>query len=260
MTGARVLRVALVALLLPVVLFLAWWFGSAGSTNLYFPPLSSILSAFTKTWTGSTLRDDGLVSLVRLVVGYLLACVVGVSVGVAVGTSRVLRELTEPAMEFIRSIPPPTLVPVFILIAGIGDVSKVAIIAFGAVWPILLNSVEGARSMDEVLVDTCRTYDIRGTARLRHLVLRSASPQIVTGMRQALAVAIVLMVVSEMFAATNGIGFQIITYQRTFQITQMWSGILLLSLVGVIAAGLFAIFESRVLRWYRGIRRLNRAE
>ena len=116
------------------------------------------------------------------------------------------------------------LVPIFILIAGIGNTMKVLVIVSGCLWPILLNTVEGVRGRDEVLSDTCRAYGIRGPARLRHLVLRSASPQIVTGMRQALSIGIILMVISEMFAATSGLGFTIVQFQRGFAIPRCGAG------------------------------------
>jgi ABC-type nitrate/sulfonate/bicarbonate transport system permease component len=110
------------------------------------------------------------------------------------------------------------------LFAGIGDTMKVLVIVSGCMWPILINTAEGVRAVDEVLSDTCRSYRITEPSRLRHLVLRSASPQIVTGMRQSLSIAIILMVISEMFAASNGIGFTIVQFQRSFAIPEMWSG------------------------------------
>ncbi len=152
----------------------------------------------------------------------------------ALGSSRGLRATLEPVLEFLRAIPPPVLVPIFILVAGIGTTMKVLVIVSGCLWPILLNTIEGARACDEVLEDTCRVYGIRGSTRLRHLVLRAASPQIVTGMRQALAIGIILMVISEMFAASSGLGVAIMQFQRGFAIPEMWSGILLLELLGVI--------------------------
>jgi ABC-type nitrate/sulfonate/bicarbonate transport system permease component len=122
------------------------------------------------------------------------------------------------------------------------------------VWPILLNTVEGVRAIDEVLADTCRCYGISGARRLRVLVLRAASPQIVTGMRQALSIAIILMVISEMFASSSGLGYAIVDFQRGFSIPEMWSGILLLGLLGVALSLAFRAFEARALRWYHGPR------
>jgi ABC-type nitrate/sulfonate/bicarbonate transport system permease component len=122
------------------------------------------------------------------------------------------------------------------------------------VWPILLNTVEGVRAVDSVLIDTARSYGISGLARLRRLILPSAGPQIATGMRQALSIAIILMVISEMFAASNGLGFTIVQFQRSFAIPEMWSGIILLGLIGFVLSELFRLAERRVLAWYHGQR------
>jgi ABC-type nitrate/sulfonate/bicarbonate transport system permease component len=251
-------RRVLVVVGLPLVLLALWWVLSEGSESFYLPPLRQILATFADVWLGSRLVDDVLPSVVRLLAGFALATVVGVALGVAVGSSRRLRAACEPVLEFLRAIPPPVLVPIFILVAGIGTSMKVLVIVSGCLWPILLNTIEGVRARDQVLEDTCRAYGIGGAARLRHLVLRSASPQIVTGMRQALAIGIILMVISEMFAASSGLGFTIIQFQRGFAIPEMWSGILLLGLLGVILSLGFRAFEHRVLAWYYGLRRARR--
>ena len=254
----RALRRVLVAAGLPLTLVGLWWLASADSQSFYLPPLRDILAAFADTWLGGRLADDVLPSVARLLAGLAVAGVAGVGLGVLIGSSRRLRATLEPVLEFLRAIPPPVLVPIFILVAGIGTTMKVLVIASGCLWPILLNTVEGVRARDEVLEDTCRAYGIRGAARLRHLVLRSASPQIVTGMRQALAIGIILMVISEMFAASSGLGFTIVQFQRGFAIPEMWSGILLLGLLGVVLSWLFGMVERRVLSWYHGLRRAQR--
>jgi ABC-type nitrate/sulfonate/bicarbonate transport system permease component len=256
MTGA-VRRVAL-ASGLPVVLFSAWFVLTEGSQNFYVPSLRTILTAFADTWTPDRLRADVLPSLLRLAAGYALAVVVGVALGLVIGTSPRIRATCEPVLELFRAIPPPVLVPVIMLFAGIGDGMKVIVIVSGCVWPILLNTVEGVRAVDGVLSDTARSYRITGPARLRHLVLRGASPQIVTGMRQALSLAIILMVISEMFAASNGIGFSIVQFQRGFAIPEMWSGVILLGLLGFALSVLFGLAERRILAWYSGLRGAQR--
>ena len=259
MTGAATAaRRALLVGGLPLALLALWWVASADSQSFYLPPLREILGVFAGVWLGPRLVDDVLPSLARLLAGFALATVLGVALGVVVGSSRRLRAACEPVLEFLRAIPPPVLVPIFILVAGIGTTMKVLVIASGCLWPILLNTVEGVRARDEVLEDTCRAYGIRGTARLRHLVLRAASPQIVTGMRQALSIGIILMVISEMFAASSGLGFTIIQFQRGFAIPEMWSGILLLGLLGVVLSWLFGVVERRVLSWYHGLRQAQR--
>lgn len=258
-TVARVLRWIAAVLGLPVALLTLWWVLSADSQTFYLPPLAEILAAFDDVWLHSDrLRADVLPSLLRLSAGFGLAVVLGVGLGVLIGSFRRVRAFLEPVLEFLRAVPPPVLVPVLMLFAGFGNTMKVLVVLSGCVWPILLNTVEGVRAVDEVLTDTCRCYGIRGPARLWHLVVRSASPQIVTGLRQALSVGIILMVISEMFAANNGLGFSIIQFQRTFAVTNMWTGILLLGLLGFLLAVLLRLFERWALHWYSGIRQLQR--
>jgi ABC-type nitrate/sulfonate/bicarbonate transport system permease component len=179
-------------------------------------------------------------------------------VGTAIGLSPRLRAYAEPALEFFRAIPPPVMIPIIMLFLGIFTTMKVFVIATGAVWPILLNTVEGVRGVDDVLRDTSRVYRLRPATRLRTLVLRGASPQIVTGARQALSIAIILMVISEMFAASNGLGFTIVQFQRSFAIPEMWTGIILLGLVGVVLSLIFRAIERPVLAWYTGLRQSQR--
>lgn len=249
----------LMTVALPAALFMLWWYTSAGSDNFYLPPLQRILEAFGDTWTWPRLRSDVLPSLARLAVGYTGAVLLGIGMGVVIGLFPKARAGAEPVLEFFRAIPPPVLVPVIMLFAGIGDSMKVVVIISGCVWPVLLNTVEGVRAVDEVLDSTCQVYRVTGFARLRYLILRSASPQIVTGMRQGLSIAIILMVISEMFAASEGLGFTIVQFQRSFAIPEMWSGILLLGLLGVALSLLFQLAERRVLAWYRGLRHSQRS-
>lgn len=248
------------AVALPALLVTLWWYATADTTSYYFPSLADIMAAFRETWFSSRLVDDVLPSVARLLTGYFICVVVGVSVGVALGLHRRLRALLEPILEFFRAVPPPVLIPVLMLLAGIGDGMKILVIVSGAVWPVLLNTVEGVRAVDEVLDDTSRSYGVTGWARIRHLVLPSASPQIVAGMRQSLSISIILMVISEMFASSSGLGFTVVQFQRGFAIPEMWSGIIVLGLLGFVLSLVFQAFESRALRWYHGLRRSERGE
>lgn len=140
------------------------------------------------------------------------------------------------------------------LLVGLDSTMRAAVIVSGCVWPVLLNTIEGVRAVDPVLADTCRVYRVRGRRRLTTLVLRSASPQIMTGLRQALSIAVILMVISEMFASSSGLGFAIVQFQRGFAIPEMWTGIVLLGLLGVALSLVFGQVEKRVLSWHRGLR------
>ena len=253
------LRRVLLVVALPALLFALWWIASDDSKSFYLPPLRTILGVFGATWS-PRLTTDVLPSILRLLAGYTGAVLVGVGLGIPLGGSPRLRALLEPSLELFRAIPPPALVPVFMLLFGIGTPMKLLLIISGAVWPVLLNTIEGVRAVDEVLADTCRCYGITGAMRLRVLVLRAASPQIVTGMRQALSIAIILMVISEMTASSSGLGFAIVDFQRGFSIPQMWSGIILLGVLGFLLSLAFRLFERRALRWYHGLRLPQRGD
>ena len=254
----RVLLRPVFVLALPAVLVAVWWLASDGSTDPFWPPLRTILKTFPDVWTGERLRTDALPSLRRLLAGYALAAVAGVALGTVIGSYRRVRAVCEPVLEFLRAVPPPVLIPVIMLFAGIGDTMKIVVIASGCVWPILLNTVEGVRAVDSVMAETARSYGITGVARLRHVVLRSASPQIFAGLRQALSIGIILMVISEMFAASNGLGFTVVQFQRGFAIPDMWTGILVLGLLGFFLSVVFQLVERRVLGWYHGLRASTR--
>src|SRR5688572_19254691 len=125
--------------LLPVVLIGVWWAASAGGQNFYLPTPDAVVWAFGPTWTPATLRADVLPSVVRLLVGFAIAGLVGVAAGTAIGLSPRLRAYSEPVLEFLRAVPPPVLIPVVMLFAGIDNTMKVTVIVFGCVWPVLLN-------------------------------------------------------------------------------------------------------------------------
>lgn len=258
------LRSFLLVVGLPVLLLAAWWVATADSVSPFNPPLSEILGTIGPTWfSGDTFADtrfvqDILPSLGRLLVGYGVALVVGVGLGTVIGAVKPLRDFTEPVLEFFRAIPPPVMVPVLMLFLGVGTSMRVFVIATGALWPILLNTVEGVRGLDPVLKDTARAYRLGAWTRTRRLMLPGAGPQIVTGARQALSIAIILMVISEMFAARDGLGFSVVQFQRSFAIPEMWSGVIILGLLGVVLSLVFRVATDAVLAWYHGYLRSQR--
>jgi ABC-type nitrate/sulfonate/bicarbonate transport system permease component len=254
----QIIRPTAMAMGLPALLFVAWWISSSGSESIFFPPLSEILRTFADVWFSPRITHDVVPSLVRLFIGYLSAVALGLALGIAIGASRRMRQVLEPVLEFLRAIPPPVLVPIFMLFVGIGDTMKMLVIVSGCVWPVLLNTVAGVRALDNVLEEVICCYRIGMVDRLWHFVLPGASPQIFAGMRQALSIGIILMVISEMFAASNGLGFALVQFQRGFAIPEMWTGIILLGLIGILLAFIFRLFENWMLAWYFGFRRAQR--
>lgn len=239
---------------LPVLLLLAWTVYSSATTNFFIPQPAEIWDRLINIWFTERLVSDVMPSLYRLLTGLGLSIVIGVVLGILIGQIRWMRWLLEPLFEFIRAVPSTILVPVLLLLIGINDSMKITLIVFSCVWPILLNTVAGVTSIDTVLRDTSQMMQMRGWDRMRYLVLPAAGPQIMAGIRQSLAVALILMVVSEMFASTDGIGHWTINFQNRIAIPEMWSGVLLLGLIGVLLSVIFQFVEKRLLAWYEGLK------
>lgn len=239
---------------LPAILIAIWWVSTAQGVNFFVPKPDKLASTFANVWFSEKFFTDVLPSMGRLSISLLISVVIGVLLGVGIGLSRNLRWLLEPLLEFIRAVPSTILIPVLLLLIGINDTMKVTVIVLGCLWPILLNTVEGVRSLDEVLKNTARVYGLRGFDRIRYLVLPGASPLIMAGIRHSLAVGLILLVVSEMFASTDGIGYSIISFQNRVAIPEMWSGIVLLGIIGVLLSVAFQAIQKRVLGWYYGLK------
>lgn len=244
---------------LPILLLVIWGAWATVSPERFFPPPLTILEAFVDTWLGPRMWNDVLPSLGRLAFGIALSIVIGVVAGIVIGLVRWLRDLLGPMLEFFRAVPPPVLIPIIAVLLGPTDAMKITVIIVGAIWPVLLNTIDGVRATDSVMTETARSFALTRTEQLRFLVLPAASPRIMTGVRQSLSIALILMVISEMFYSSSGLGYQIVYFQRNYLIAQMWSGILLLGLVGVLLAAIFGFVERRVLRWYHGIKEVERA-
>jgi sulfonate transport system permease protein len=244
----------LLELAVPVLLVTVWWLVSSGSTALYFPPLSSSLSSLWHVWLTADFTADVVPSLAHFALGLLIAVAVGLAGGLVLGSAPVVADAFAPVLEFLRAIPGVALLPAALLLLGIGPAMQVSIIAYGTVWPILLNTADGVRSVDPVVRDVARSYRIGWGDRLARIVIPAASPQIVAGIRTALSIGITVIVFSEMVGSANGIGYQILQAQRSFQTPQMWAGMILLGILGYLLNLAFRAFEHVVLRWQRGMR------
>ncbi len=247
--GARAQAVA-ISLIVPVAILVVWWVASADSSSTFYPPLETILTNFRETWLFAHFGSDVVPSLVRMGAGFLLAVVIGIALGVLFGRVRTLDIAFEPAIQFARSIPATGLVPVSIALVGLGDAPKIWLIAFVCVFPIMLNTIDGVRGIERGLEDVGRAFRLTRRQRLLMIQLPSAAPRIFAGMRIALAIAFIMMIVTEMVGATSGIGFVTLNAQQSFQVPLMWSGMMLLGLLGALTNIGFVFLERRMLRWH----------
>lgn len=253
--GRLTLRLAL-QVLVPLGLLLVWWWTSRASTSYLYPPLTEVTESLREDWLFAQVTSDLLPSLRRFAAGYVLAATAGVVGGTLIGLAPRLRRSTQPLTELVRSIPPPLFFPFALVVFGIGDESKMALIALGSVWPVLLNTVDGVRGVDPQLLDVARSFRFNRWTQVRRVILPAASPKVVAGLRIALSVALLLMVVSEMQGGTDGLGFQVRMAQRSFDTAGAYAGAIVIGLVGFVVNLIFLAVESRLMRWHRGARGL----
>lgn len=219
----------------------------------YFPPVHQVAGSLLDAALDGRLAGAILTSLGRGFSGFLLAAVLGVALGAMAGRHASVRQLIDPLVELLRPLPAPAIIPVAILLLGIDNSMKVFIIAWACFFPILLNTVDGVRSVPPALVETARNFGLPYTQSLLTVILPAAAPVIFTGLRISLAVMLILTVVTEMVAGSNGIGFLLLEAERTFRIADMYGFIFALALVGYGLNRLFLLVDHRVLAWHHGM-------
>jgi ABC-type nitrate/sulfonate/bicarbonate transport system permease component len=241
---AVLLRISVLAALL-----VAWQIAATIVSSPFFPPFTDTVRRLWESWLTNpqALATQLVPSMVRLLAGWLIAVALGIGLGTAIGLSARVRDYVDPIVQFLRAIPPPALLPVFVVLLGIGDSMKVTMIAVGVVWPILLNTIDGVQSVDALQRETGRVYRIGRTDTVLRIILPAAAPKVFAGLRVSLSIAVILMVISEMVATINGVGFALVQAQRTFRMLDMWAAILLLGIIGYALNAALARVEARAL-------------
>lgn len=228
----------------------AVWILTERSGNVFLPPLRQILEVFARDWFGPAFLEHGVPSIRRLLTGFGIAAVVGVSLGLVLGLSPTIRDLTRPVLTFFRSIPASVQLPLAMILFGITDAMQIAIIAIVCTFPILLNTEDGVAGIDSIIKDTARTYSIRGASYVWWILLPAIAPRVFVGLRISLSLAVLMVVISEMIASFKGIGYYVNLAQMTFLMPEMWAGIVVLGLLGYSLNAVLMVIERRLLRWY----------
>jgi ABC-type nitrate/sulfonate/bicarbonate transport system permease component len=219
---------------------------------LIIPPPTKILGIFFDlVWSGQ-IPLQILVSMKRALAGYVLAAAVFVPLGIFMGLSPTVYRFFEVIVEMLRPVPPPVMIPVALLFFGLGDEMKVFVIFFSCAWPILLNTIDGVRGVDWVLLNTARSFGLSRGKIIWQVILPACSPQIMTGLRVSLPIMLILVVISEMVGSTDGIGYFVLDSQRRFKVAQMYAGMLALALLGYTLNQLFNFLQRLLLPWQRG--------
>jgi len=241
-----------------------WQLATRSGSNPYFLPPSTILSFMYHQWFDgpaghlwltSDATGNMLPSVGRMLAGLAIASLIGIALGVAIGRIRVLADLAEPLIHFGRAVPPPVAVPFFLFVFRLGTPMEIASIAFGVIWPVLVNTIDGARHVHPGQLETARAFRLGPVQRLVRVILPSAAPKILAGLRLGLAVSLIMMIVAEFVGGTDGIGREVATAQTTLDMPTIWGAIVFLGLLGIALNMIFAVVERRALAWQRGAAR-----
>jgi ABC-type nitrate/sulfonate/bicarbonate transport system permease component len=224
---------------------------------LIVPPLSRILRVFSElVWSGQ-IPQQVAASMNRAAAGYALAALVFIPLGILMGLSQTVYRLFEVIVEMLRPVPPPVMIPVAMLFFGLEDEMKIFVIFFSCAWPILLNTLDGARNVDPVLLNTARTFGLSQWKIIWNVILPAAAPQIITGLKVSLPITLILVVISEMVGSTDGIGYFILDSQRRFRIAHMYAGMLTLAILGYTLNQSFNLLYKLVMPWHVGLMRMR---
>lgn len=236
---------------LPLLLLGLWFAVSASSTSVFWPPLTEIFSAMGDWALSGSLWSDSLFSFGNYFIALLISIITGITLGIAIGLMPRLGKILDPYLDFCRSLPIVVFVPIIILTLGIGRGPKVFLIFLACVWPILLNCIAGVRAIQPSIFEATHAYRVPSHLKISKVVLTGASPQIFVGVRLAITIGIVMLVVSEMYGATEGVGYFILESGQRFQLESAWAGTLLIGIIGWVFTALYGLLEHRLLRWDR---------
>lgn len=216
---------------------------------MYLPPFSEVITSFFSLIITGSLFVHIFASLQRSLSGLLLAVAVGIPLGFLVGWFKKVEKLLDPILNLFRNTSTLALFPVFIIFFGLSEVSKIAIIFWGTLWPTLLNTISGVRSVDPILIKSARSMGISNLGLFAKVILPAATPSILTGFRLSAAGSVLILVAAEMLGANKGLGFFIFYSEQKYDVAAMYAGIITISMLGLLINYLIGILEKNVTKW-----------
>lgn len=215
----------------------------------FLSPFSDVLRALVELAGNGQLAEHVQASLTRSLIGFALAVAFAVPLGVLIGWYKPVSDVLTPLVQLFLNTAALALLPVFVLILGIGETSKIAIVCYACVWPILLNTITAVRNVDPTLLKLAKSLDLSPPRLFGKVILPASVPTIFTGIRLAGAAAIVVVIAAEMVGAKAGLGYLINASQYNFAIPQMYAGIVAISVIGVAFNQLLVAIERRFTSW-----------
>ncbi|MEV6238561.1 ABC transporter permease [Lentzea sp. NPDC051838] len=215
----------------------------------FLPSFSTVLGAWWELLVSGQLLENTQASLARSLAGFGLAVAASVPLGLLIGWYKPVATLLNPLLEVFRNTAALALLPVFVLLLGIGETSKIAIVFYACAWPILLNTISAVGGVDPTLLRLAKSMNLSGFRLFQKVILPAAVPTVFTGIRLAGAVSILVLVAAEMVGAKAGLGYLINASQFNFAIPQMYAGIITISAIGVLFNQVLIGLERRFTSW-----------
>jgi NitT/TauT family transport system permease protein len=237
--------------LLLVVWDIAARFDLLGGGHVFFPPASTVLAAGWRLTASGELPQAMLVSLHGFIEGFVLSALIGIALGVCIGRSAIFAALIAPIVEFLRPMPSVAVIPLAILFFGIDNKMKCFVATYGALWPVLLNTAYGVRSVDARMFEVGQLFRLGRLRTLFLIVLPAASPFIMTGLRIGSILTLGLVVTAELVAGGSGIGYLIQEEQLAFKVPETFACVAAVMLLGLMVDGTTSLVERRLMRWHR---------
>ena len=237
--------------IVPVILVVIWVIlsGSGKFSPLVMPPVSSIWKELVNSITSGMMFTDLFVSILIVLRGYIIGALLGLVFGVLMGIFTAVNNLFSGTINAFRQIPPLAWIPLLILWVGIGDMSKVILIALGVFYPVLLNTISGISEVSTSYLEFARNYKIKKKDILLHILLPGAVPSVFVGLRLGAGQAWMAVVAAEMIAATAGVGYRINAARNLMQTGQVILYMILIGVVGGLMDYILRKIEKSVVRW-----------
>ncbi|CAM5372646.1 ABC transporter permease [Eoetvoesiella caeni] len=222
---------------------------------LLVPPPSLIFVELWRLIINGDLFVALAASLERVIAGFLIAVVFGVTIGALMARSQWIEDAVDPLVELLRPVSPLAIFPLAILWFGIGEASKIFIVALACVFPVILNTYSGVRSIDASLFRASQSLGASETEIFRKVALRGSLPQMFTGIRLAWGIALIVIIAAEMIGAVRGIGYMVLEAQQTLRVERVFAGVFVIGLLGFVTDLGFRAMQRNMLPWYQPAKR-----
>jgi len=216
---------------------------------VYLPGPDRAWAALVRGFSSGDLWSKLAGTLEHMAYGWLAASIAGIAIGAIIGSSRTMRTYVAPSLEFLRPLPVSAIIPVAIAMLGLTQAMALFVIAFGAIWPIMLATIHGFAAVEPRLYEVARSLQMSRLAVIFKIALPSASPDILAGMRLSLTVALILSVVCEILAGLDGLGHWVLLSARAFRSADLFAGVILLAVTGYVTSVVMSMAEHRLLAW-----------